>query len=429
MERRENVFAVAFRVLAQRPSLAVMMFLQYAIWGAWSVALSGYLEKELGFGGQQIAWIYNTLPLMNLIVPFTAGQVADRFMPAQYALALFHLLGGALLFGLAFQREFVPMTALMLAYAFFYAPTLALSNSVAFRNLKDPEVEFGPIRVWGTIGWIAAGGLVNLMRNWFGSLEWGIIDVLALSGGISILAALLCLTLPHTPPVKESTNPLAFLKAFSLLRDPNYRVFFIIALIIATELPLYYILTFPFLQAAGGVVGITETNLPLIMALVAQGAEVFTIALILPAVLPIWGVRKTMLLGIFAWPARYAVFALAWAMHQEAPWTVWLAVASLALHGFCYVFFFVVAFIYTDMVAPRDVRSSAQALINVAVLGVGMLIGGFFAGWLKDFFTTDGVTNYTMVFLVPTVITVLAGIAFALLFRERPAGEVAVSSN
>jgi nucleoside transporter len=429
MERRENVFAVAFRVLVERPSLAVMMFLQYAIWGAWSVALSGYLEKELGFKGLGLALIYNALPLMSLIVPFTAGQVADRFMPAQYALALFHLLGGVLLFGLAFQREFVPMTALMLAYAFFYAPTLALSNSVAFRNLKDPEVEFGPIRVWGTIGWIAAGGLVNLMRNWFGSLEWGIIDVLALSGGISILAALLCLTLPYTPPVKESTDPLAFLKAFSLLRDPNYRVFFIIALIIATELPLYYILTFPFLQAAGGVVGITETNLPLIMALVAQGAEVFTIALMLPAVLPIWGVRKTMLLGIFAWPARYAVFALAWAMHQQAPWTVWLAVASLALHGFCYVFFFVVAFIYTDMVAPRDVRSSAQALINVAVLGVGMLIGGFFAGWLKDLFTTGGVTNYTMVFLVPTVITVLAGIAFALLFREKPAGEVAVSSN
>jgi nucleoside transporter len=429
MERRENVFAVAFRVLAQRPSLAVMMFLQYAIWGAWSVALAGYLEKELGFTGLGLALIYNALPLMNLIVPFTAGQVADRFMPAQYALTLFHLVGGLLLFGLAFQRELAPMTALMLAYAFFYAPTLALSNSVAFRNLKDPEVEFGPVRVWGTIGWIVAGGLVNLMRNLFGSLEWGIIDVFALSGGISILAALLCLTLPHTPPVKESTDPLAFLKAFSLLRDSNYRVFFIIALIVATELPLYYILTFPFLQAAGGVVGITETSLPLIMALVAQGAEIFTIALMLPAVLPIWGVRKTMLLGIFAWPARYAVFALAWAMHQQAPWTVWLAVASLALHGFCYVFFFVVAFIYTDMVAPRDVRSSAQALINVAVLGVGMLIGGFFAGWLKDFFTTNGVTNYTMVFLVPTVITVLAGIAFALLFREKPAGEVAVSSN
>jgi nucleoside transporter len=428
MERRENVFAVAFRVLVERPSLAVMMFLQYAIWGAWSVALSGYLEKELGFKGLGLALIYNALPLMSLIVPFTAGQVADRFMPAQRALALFHLLGGLLLFGLAFQRELLPMTALMLGYTFFYAPTLALSNSVAFRNLKDPEIEFGPIRVWGTIGWIAANLLVTFVRSNFQSLQWGIIDVFALAGGISVLAALLSLTLPHTPPAKESSDPLAFTKAFDLLRDPNYRIFFIIALIVATELPLYYVLTFPFLQLAGSVVGITSENLPSWMT-IAQVAEIFTIALMLPAVLPIWGVRKTMLLGIFAWPARYAVFALAWAMHQQAPWTVWLAVASLALHGFCYVFFFVVAFIYTDMVAPRDVRSSAQALINVAVLGVGMLIGGFFAGWLKDFFTEGDVTNYTMVFLVPTVITVLAGIAFALLFREKPAGEVAVSSN
>jgi len=405
-----------------------MMFLQYAIWGAWSVPLSGYLEKQLGFTGLGLALIYNALPLMSLIVPFTAGQVADRFMPAQRALALFHLLGGLLLFGLAFQRELLPMTALMLAYAFFYAPTLALSNSIAFRNLKDPEVEFGPIRVWGTIGWIVASWLVTFVRSNFQSLQWGLIDIFALSGGISVLAALLSLTLPHTPPAKEAADPLAFRKAFGLLSDPNYRVFFIIALIVATELPLYYVLTFPFLQSAGSVVGITSENLPTWMT-IAQIAEIFTIALMLPAVLPIWGVRKTMLLGIFAWPARYAVFALAWAMHQQAPWTVWLAVASLALHGFCYVFFFVVAFIYTDMVAPRDVRSSAQALINVAVLGVGMLIGGFFAGWLKDFFTTDGVTNYTMVFLVPTVITVLAGIAFALLFREKPAGEVAVSSN
>ncbi|MFN3690314.1 MAG: MFS transporter, partial [Fimbriimonadales bacterium] len=362
MERRESVFAVAFRVLVERPTLAVMMFLQYAIWGTWSVALAGYLEKELGFTGLGLALIYNALPLMSLVVPFTAGQVADRFMPAQRALVLFHFLGGVLLIVLAFQRALTPMALLMLGYAFFYAPTLALSNSVAFRNLKDPEVEFGPIRVWGTIGWIAANWLVSLVRSVFGSLQWGFIDVFMLAGVISILAALACLALPHTPPAKEATDPLAFTKAFRLLRDPNYRVFFIIALIVATELPLYYVLTFPFLQAAGGAVGITPTNLPLIQSFIAQGAEIFTIAFMLPAVLPIWGVRKTMLLGIFAWPARYAVFALAWATHQTAPWTVWLAVAALALHGFCYVFFFVVAFIYTDSVAPSDVRSSAQAL-------------------------------------------------------------------
>lgn len=143
---------------------------------------SGLLEKELGFTGLGLALIYNALPLMNLVVPFTAGQVADRFMPAQWALALFHLVGGGLLLALAFQRELMPMALLMLAYAFFYAPTLALSNSVAFRNLKDPEVEFGPIRVWGTIGWIVANWGVTFLRSIFNSLEWGFIDVFAFAG-------------------------------------------------------------------------------------------------------------------------------------------------------------------------------------------------------------------------------------------------------
>ncbi len=424
--RQENTFAIALRVLREQPMLAVMMFLQYAIWGTWSVALSGYLVEKLGFTGIGLSLIYNALPLMNLIVPFTAGQVADRIMPLQRALALFHLLGGILLIALAFQKSLLPMTVLMLAYAFCYAPTLALSNSVAFRNLKNPAIEFGPIRVWGTIGWIVANWGVTLIRNQLLSLEWGVIDVFLMAGVVSLIASLTSLGLPHTPPATEATDPLAFRRAFSLLYDRNYLVFFIIALVVATELPLYYILTFPFLQAAGEQIGITADNLPAWMT-IAQIAEIFTIAFMLPAVLPKWGIRLTMLLGILAWPARYAIFALAWALHQEMPTIVWLAIVALALHGFCYVFFFTVAFIYTDMVAPEDARSSAQALINVAVLGIGMLVGGFLAGWLKDLFTVNEVTNYTLVFAVPTVITILVGIVFALLFRERRAGEAVAS--
>ena len=420
--RRENTFAIAWRVLQEQPMLAVMMFLQYAIWGAWAVGLSGYLDK-MGFTGKAVSLIYNSIPIMSLIVPFTAGQIADRFMPAQRALALFHLLGAGMLILLALQRELIPMTVLMLSYGLFYAPTLALSNSVAFRNLRNPEVDFGPIRVWGTIGWIAANFVVTFMRTRYGSEEWGVIDLFMIAGVFSLIMAIVSLALPHTPPASEAgSDPLAFREALVLLRDRNYAVFFIIAMIVATELPLYYQLTFPFLQSAGSVVGITEKTLPGWMN-IAQIAEIFTIAFLLPAVLPIWGIRRSLLLGIFAWPVRYALFAFAWAFHQQMPWVVWLAIAALALHGFCYVFFFVVAFIYTDMVSPRDIRASAQSLINVSVLGLGMLIGYFFAGWLKDFFTLDKVTNYTLVFLVPTGITILAGIVFALLFRERRAGE------
>lgn len=415
--RKQNALLIALRVMLTRPDLASMMFLQYAIWGVWSVALSGLLVDKFGFEGLGLALIYNALPLMTLFAPITAGQLADRIMPAQRALTLFHLLGGLALFGLAKQTELVPMMVLMLLYALFYAPTLALTNSVAMRHLRDPQVEFGPIRVWGTLGWIAANYILTLVRTQFGSESWGMIDVFALAGGISLFMAIICGFLPNTPPTKERVEPLAFARAFVLFKNPSYLTFFIIAMIVATELPLYYMLTFPFLQAAGPTVGITSENLPTWMT-IAQIAEIFTITLLLPVLLPKWGVRKVMLLGIVAWPLRYLAFALTWATYEQTPAMVWLSVAALALHGFCYVFFFVVAFIYTDMVSPRDIRSSAQALINVAILGIGMLVGGFFAGWLKDLFTEDKVTNYTPVFLIPAVITIVAAIVFAALFRE-----------
>jgi nucleoside transporter len=421
-EREGSTIAVALKVMFSQPLLAAMMFLQYAIWGSWEPPLSGYLTEKLGFSGWGLSLIYVALPIMNLLAPITAGQVADRLLPAQRALGIFHLLGGVVMLLLAFQRDLVPMTIFMLVYALLYAPTLALTNSIAFHHLRDPQREFGPIRVWGTIGWIVAGWLLSVMRSNFGSANWQVIDVFVLAGAFSILMGLISFALPHTPPAKEGADPLAFREALVLLKDRSYLTFFIIAFVVATELRLYYMLTFPFLQESGKVVGLTEQSLPAWMT-VAQIAEIFTIAFLLPYALPKWGVRNTMLLGIVAWPIRYAVFAITWATYQTAPWMVWVSIAALALHGFCYVFFFVVSFIYTDMVAPKDIRSSAQALINFAVLGVGLIIGGFFAGWLKEIFSREVApnvvsTNYTGVFLVPTVITILAAIAFALLFRE-----------
>ncbi|MCS7192766.1 MAG: MFS transporter [Armatimonadetes bacterium] len=419
-ERRESglhELATALQVMFSQPLLAAMMFLQYAIWGAWEPPLSGILVEKLGFTGFGLALIYNALPIMNLLAPFTAGQVADRLLPAQTALGTFHILGGIVMLILSTQKQLETMLPLMLIYALFYAPTLALTNSIAFQHLRDPQRQFGPIRVWGTIGWIVAGWILSLFRSAFGSADWAIIDVFVLAGVFSISMGLISFALPHTPPAKEAADPLAFREALVLLKDRNYLTFFIIAFIVATELRLYYMLTFPFLQEAGRVVGITEKSLPAWMT-IAQIAEIFTITFLLPYALPRWGVRNSLLVGIVAWPARYIIFAITWAGYQTAPWLVWLSIAALALHGFCYVFFFVVAFIYTDMVAPRDIRSSAQALINFAVLGVGLLIGGFFAGFLKDIFTTDAQTNYTWIFAIPAIITLVCAVFFAALFRE-----------
>ncbi len=415
----------ALQVMFSQPLLAAMMFLQYAVWGTWSYTLSDYLEKQLGFSGLGLALIYNALPLASLLAPFTAGQIADRWLPAQVALGIFHLVGGVLLIILSTQKTLMPMTGLTLLYTLFYAPTLALTNSLAFHHLLDPQRQFGPIRVWGTIGWIFGNWVVWFFRTVWNSLDWGIIDLFILASFFAFLLGLISFVLPHTPPAKEAPDPLAFREATVLLKDRNYLTFFIIAFVVATELMLFYILTAPFLSTAGKALGspspVNENTVSAWMT-IAQIAEIFTIAFLLPYALPRWGVRKALLVGIVAWPVRYFIFAFTWATHQAMPGTVWLSIAALALHGFCYVFFFVVAFIYTDMVAPKDIRSSAQALINVAVLGFGLLIGGFFAGWLRDFFTTgmgkQAVTDYTMVFTIPAIITLICAVVFAVLFRE-----------
>ena len=367
------------RNMFQHPKLGLMMFLQYAIWGAWAPALAGYLEARLGFTGWGLGLIYAAFPLANLLSPFTAGQVADRWLPTQKALALFQLLGGALLIAMAFTSTLTPMLALMFLYCLVFAPTLALTNALAFQHLEDGQRDFGPVRVWGTIGWIVANWILTLLRVNYNTEAAGYIDAFVLAGVFSLGMALFSLILPHTPPSKEAADPLAFRRALALLRDRNYLYFFLIAFVVATELQLYYVLTFPYLQTIGPAVGITSENLPAWMT-IGQIAEILTMAVLLPYALARWGVRTSMLLGILAWPVRYVIFALAWMLYESTPGMIWVAVASLSLHGFCYVFFFVVAFIYTDMVAPKDIRTSAQSLSNVAVLGIGLFGGSIFAG-------------------------------------------------
>jgi len=398
--------------------LLVMMFLQYAVWGTWFMTLGGYVGKYLGFAGWQIGWLYALLPLANIVVPFTGGQIADRWLPTQVALGIFHLAGAAVCFVLAYVKSYPAMMTWLAVYCLLYAPTLALTNSLAFRNLRDPQREFGIIRVGGTIGWIAAGWLLTLLRRVWGTESPQYVDFFLLGGVLSALLGVYCFTLPPTPPAKEGRDPLAFREALVLFKDRSYLVFFIIAFVVATELQLYYVLTFPYLEIITPVIGLKSSSLPAVMT-VAQVAEIVTMTLLLPWAMPKWGVRKCMLVGMIAWPIRYIIFAATYPLYKEMPVMVWLTIGSLVLHGFCYVFFFVVAFIYTDMVAPKDIRASAQALINVAVLGIGLFVGSKFAGWLSDLCTdaASKTVNYGMVFAVPAVITVICAVVFAILFH------------
>ncbi len=390
--------------------LSVMMFLQYAIWGSWFPVLSAYLQNDLGFSGTQVGFIYSLLPLATIISPFIAGQIADRYFSTEKLIAVLQLVGGIFLILIASTTDYGPMVWLMLIYCILYAPTLALTNSIAMINLDNSEKEFGTIRVWGTIGWIAAGLSLAFWRSLAEVQQIVALqgDTLVLAGIFSILMGLFSFGLPHTPPRKEGASPWAFLEALKMLKSVNIAIFFIIAFIVATELQFYYVLTAPFLTSDQ--IGITDTKISAVMV-IAQLAEIIVMAVFLPRFLPKFGIRKVMTMGIIAWPLRYAVFAIG------GP--TWLVIASLALHGFCYVFFFTAAFIYVDEIAPKDIRHSAQSLITLTVIGFGMYFGSLFAGWVQTLFTSaEYGTNWTGVFLVPFFLTLLCALAFLVFFKE-----------
>jgi len=388
--------------------LGLMMFLQYAIWGAWSPVLSEYLINDLGFSPFQMGVILGLLPLAIIISPFIGGQVADRYFASQKVVAFLQLSGGVLLAIVSTVTEYHTMMWLMLIYCLLYAPTLALTNSIAFINLKKSEKEFGYIRVWGTIGWIVAG---LILMGWrfaarsFDPLVFGG-DTLLLAGFFSIIMGIQAFFLPHTPPKKEVERPWAFLEAIKMMKDKNFVVFISIAFVVATELMFYYNLTAPFLTSEK--IGLSDAAVPGVMV-IAQVAEILVMVALLPYLISKIGIRNILVIGVLAWPVRYIIFAIGTPS--------WLVIASLSLHGFCFVFFFVAAFIYVDMVSPRDIRHSAQSLITVVTYGLGNLLGSLFAGAVLDYFTTETGSNWTAVFLVPCVLTVLCAFAFLLFFR------------
>jgi nucleoside transporter len=306
------------------------------------------------------------------------------------------------------------MMWLMLLYSLVYAPTLALTNSIAFINLQNSEKDFGKIRVWGTIGWIVAGLMLMGWRMAAQSTPAAYAlrgDTLFLAGIFSIVMGIFSFGLPKTPPKKEGSSPWAFLEALKMLKNRDFAIFTGISFVVATELQFYYVLTAPYLTSK--VIGVAESKVSGVMV-IAQIAEIFVMALLLPYFLPKFGIKRTMTIGVLAWPLRYIIFVIG---HPA-----WLVIASLALHGFCYVFFFTAAFIYVDQITAKDIRASAQSLIAIVLLGLGNFVGSNFAGWIQKIFTSASGTQWKSVFLVPAGLTLLCAALFILLFRERRSG-------
>lgn len=390
--------------------LSIMMFIEFAIWGSWAVLIAGHM-RNLGFTDPQINYVYLTTALGAMLSPLIAGWIADRFLPNQVFTGAVHLAGAVLLLIAWQQRAFLPLWTVILCYAVLYMPTIALTNAIAFYHMKDAK-KFGNIRVWGTIGWIVINFAISeYLRFWEGrSTASHIGDCLVVAAILAGLMGLYCFTLPNTPPSKQAKNPYAFLEALRLTSNRNFAVLLVISFIVAIELPFYYNLTFLFLTEPGTGVGLTESWAGKAM-LLGQIAEVVIMLLLAPS-LRYLGMRTTIVLGILAWPVRYAIFAIG----QPA----WLVVVAQCLHGICYSFFFVGGMIAVERLAQKDIRASAQGLIVFATNGVGMLFGSLLAGQIADYFMLpSGGHAWAKIFLVPIAITVVAAIAFVALFSER----------
>ena len=388
--------------LGTRAGLSALMFLQYFVWGAWSVTLGTWLGQTLQFSGEQIGLASGTTALAAIISPFFVGMVADRFFATQRLLALLHVVGGVILFYASTRSTFGAFYLALLAYALCFMPTLALSNAISFRQMSDPGVEFPPIRVLGTIGWIVAGLVVGSL-----GLEATAMPM-RLAAGASLLLGVFCLALPHTPPQNSRRATLGGvlgLDALKMLRNRSFAVFVLGSFLICIPLQFYYAFANLFLNEIGMENAAGKMTL-------GQMSEI-GFMLVMPWFFARLGIKWMLLVGMAAWSIRYLFFA-----YGDTSSLVWMLYAGILLHGVCYDFFFVTGQIYVDERAPSDLRSAAQGLIAFVTLGVGMFIGSWASGRVVDAYAAAGGHDWTPIWVIPAAGAFVVLLLFAALFRD-----------
>jgi len=354
-----------------RLRLSLMMFFQYFIWSSWYVTMGPYLGGTLNFTGQQIGFAYNCTALAAMLSPFFVGMVADRFFATEKILTALHLLGGLFLFGVAQAKTFSTFYPLLIGHTLCYMPTLALTNSISFAQMKDPGKEFPGIRVLGTISWICAGLTVDRLF-----LAKAITTPLPfqMAAAVSIFMGLYCLTLPHTPPKvtgRVAVRDVLGLDALQLMKERSFAIFVFAAFLICIPLTFYFSFTPTFLSDCN------ITNIPGKMTM-GQMSEIFFM-LVMPFFFARLGVKWMLIVGMFCWAARYLLFLVGYNAG-----TAWPLYAGILLHGVCYDFFFVTAYIYVDKKSPETIRAKAQGFIAFVTLGAGMFVGANLSGLVVE---------------------------------------------
>jgi nucleoside transporter len=386
-----------------------MMLLQYFIWGAWYVTMGTYMGEHLKSSGVQIGAAYSALAIATMISPFFVGMIADRFFAAQRIMAVLHLLGAALLFLATKITGNASFYWVILFYSLLYMPTIALSNSIAFNQMTDPGKQFPWIRVFGTLGWIAAGLIIGGLK-----IE-STANTFMIAAGVSALLGLLSFILPNTPPkgrAASSASKALGTEAFVLFKSKPYLVFFIAAILVCIPLSFYYGWANPFLNEL-------KVNNAAGKMTMGQFSEALFI-LAIPFLFNRIGVKKMLLMGMTAWILRYICFA-----YGNTDGNMWMLYAGIILHGVCYDFFFVTGYMYTEKKAGEKIKNAAQGLFTFATYGLGMFIGTLISGKVVDKYVIAGGHNWKGIWFVPAYIALAVLLYFILFFKEKRRIQVA----
>lgn len=392
--------------------LSAMMFLEFFIWGGWFVTLGTFLGNNLDATDSQIGLAFATQSWGAIIAPFIVGLIADRFFNAERILGLIHLVGAVLMYQMANATDFGMFYPYVLGYMILYMPTLALVNSISFRQMKDPSQDFAKIRVLGTIGWIAAGLVISYIFSWDSqeAIRQGYLENTFMMCAIaSAVLGLFSFTLPNTPPKVDKNEEISIreilgLDALAMLKDRNFLIFFVSSILISIPLAFYYQNANPFLAEIG-------VNNPTGLMTIGQVSEVLFMLLI-PVFLTRFGIKKTLLVGMLAWAVRYVLFA-----YGDTGSLMFMLIIGIALHGLCYDFFFVAGQIYTDSKAGEKFKSSAQGLITLATYGVGMLIGFWAAGQISEAYVVGDTHEWMMIWLIPAIFAAAIFVLYWLTFK------------
>jgi MFS family permease len=380
--------------------LSALMFMQYAIWGAWMPVLATRLLGPLRMTGKQTGWIYATLPLASMISPLFAGQLADKYVDTGLILVVCHGFGAVLLFGAARITSFKPLFLIMLMYTMFYAASIPLVNSLMFIHLTDAEKQAPGIFIWAPVAWALIGYLLSGWRN-LRKTEGDGSDCLKFAAILSVMMVVICMLQPATPPRGAEGVPM--LKALSMLSDPHFAVFIFVSLFVGGMMQFYFLGTGQYLQDRS----ISGKNVPAIMG-IAQAAQALATLFALGLLFTQLGPKWTLTLGAASWMVLFLLYTL------KMPKA--FIIGGQVFHGLAYVFFMIAGQMYVNKVAPPEIAGSAQALIILVTTGIGLFLGTQAAGFSMDRFKVNGQINWSKVFLVPMLVTALGVIILAVAF-------------